>query len=217
MNKEKGGEVMHIGENSTRDMILRLIKTAGKRSILEMAQKLGISEMAVRKHIQSLEKDGFISSSIQRQTKGRPSKLYQLTAKGEDLFPKKYKQLSVELLTELKSMGHGHLIAELFSRRKSRLIQQYEFQTAGKLFSEKLHILEELLLLEGFMPEVRIEEGQVHLKEFNCPYIETAEEFKQICRSEKEFIKDFLSADKVDIKSCMAAGDGCCHYIIEQD
>ncbi|KAF0821873.1 Transcriptional regulator, DeoR family [Cytobacillus firmus] len=32
---------MHIGENSTRDMILRLIKTAGKRSILEMAQKLG--------------------------------------------------------------------------------------------------------------------------------------------------------------------------------
>lgn len=79
---------MHIGENSTRDMILRLIKTAGKRSILEIAQKLGISEMAVRKHIQVLEKDGFITSSIQRQTKGRPSKLYQLTSKGEDLFPK---------------------------------------------------------------------------------------------------------------------------------
>lgn len=207
---------MQIGENSTRDMILRLIKTAGKQSILEMARKLEISEMAVRKHIQVLEKDGFITSAIQRQTKGRPSKLYQLTAKGEDLFPKKYKQLSVELLTELKIMGHGHLITELFSK-KSRLIHQHGFKTAGKSFSEKLKILEEILLHEGFMPEVRIEEGQIHLKEFNCPYIETAEEFKQICRSEKEFIKDFLSADKVDFKSCMAAGDGCCHYIIKQD
>ncbi|UOE54882.1 winged helix-turn-helix transcriptional regulator [Bacillus sp. CMF12] len=208
---------MHVGENSTKEVILRLIKTAGKLSILEMAKELGISEMAVRKHIQALEKDGYITSAIQRQTKGRPSKLYQLTAKGEDLFPKKYKQLSVELLTELKNMGQGHLITELFSRRKNRLVQQYEIQTAGKSFSEKLQVLEDLLLLEGFMPEVRIEDGQVHLKEFNCPYIETAEEFKQICRSEKEFIKDFLSADNVDIKSCMAAGDGCCHYIIKQD
>lgn len=208
---------MHVGENSTKEEILRLIKTAGKLSILEMARELGITEMAVRKHIQALEKDGFIRSAIQRQTKGRPSKLYQLTAKGEDLFPKKYKQLSVELLTELKSMGQGHLITELFSRRKNRLVQKYEIQTAGKSFSEKLQVLEDLLLLEGFMPEVRIEEGQVHLKEFNCPYIETAEEFKQICRSEKEFIKDFLSADYVDIKSCMATGDGCCHYIIKQD
>ncbi|MDF2037450.1 winged helix-turn-helix transcriptional regulator [Cytobacillus oceanisediminis] len=208
---------MHVGENSTKEVILRLIKTAGKLSILEMAKELGISEMAVRKHIQDLKKDGYITSAIQRQTKGRPSKLYQLTAKGEDLFPKKYKQLSVELLTELKNMGQGHLITELFSRRKNRIVQQYEIQTAGKSFSEKLQVLEDLLLLEGFMPEVRIEEGQVHLKEFNCPYIETAEEFKQICRSEKEFIKDFLSADNVDIKSCMAAGDGCCHYIIKQD
>ncbi|MBN8201745.1 helix-turn-helix transcriptional regulator [Bacillus sp. NTK034] len=208
---------MHVGENSTKEVILRLIKTTGKLSILEMAKELRISEMAVRKHIQTLEKDGFITSDIQRQTKGRPSKLYQLTVKGEDLFPKKYKQLSVELLTELKSMGQGHLITELFSRRKNRLVKQYEIQTAGKPFSEKLQVLEDLLLLEGFMPEVRIEEGQVHLKEFNCPYIETAEEFKQICRSEKEFIKDFLSADHVDIKSCMAAGDGCCHYIIKQN
>ena len=208
---------MHVGENSTKEVILRLIKTTGKLSILEMAKELRISEMAVRKHIQTLEKDGFITSDIQRQTKGRPSKLYQLTVKGEDLFPKKYKQLSVELLTELKSMGQGHLITELFSRRKFRLVKQYEIQTAGKPFSEKLQVLEDLLLLEGFMPEVRIEEGQVHLKEFNCPYIETAEEFKQICRSEKEFIKDFLSADLVDIKSCMAAGDGCCHYIIKQN
>ncbi|KON86468.1 hypothetical protein AF332_06275 [Sporosarcina globispora] len=204
-------------DGSTKGIILRLIKTSGKLSIMEMAKELGISEMAVRRHIQVLEKDDFIMSAIQRQTKGRPSKLYQLTEKGEDLFPKKYKQLSVELLTELSSMGQNHLITELFLRRKSRIVQKYESQTAGKSFSEKLKILEDLLLHEGFMPEVRIEEGQVHLKEFNCPYIETAEEFKQICRSEKEFIKDFLSADKVDIKSCMAAGDGCCHYLIRQD
>ncbi|CAM3471092.1 helix-turn-helix transcriptional regulator [Cytobacillus oceanisediminis] len=208
---------MLVGAKSTKDLILRLIKTSGRLSIIEMASELGITEMAVRRHIQILEKDAYIESVILRQTKGRPSKLYQLTKKGEDLFPKKYKQLSVELLKELKSMGQESLITELFTRRKNRLVQQYEIQTSEKTFAEKLEILTEIQSIEGFMPEIRKEEGQIHLKEYNCPYIETAAEFKQICKSEKEFIKDFLDTNEVEIKSCMAAGDGCCHYIITQD
>jgi predicted ArsR family transcriptional regulator len=208
---------MLVGAKSTKDLILRLIKTSGRLSIIEMASELGITEMAVRRHIQILEKDSYIESVILRQTKGRPSKLYQLTKKGEDLFPKKYKQLSVELLKELKSMGQESLITELFTRRKNRLVQQYEIQTSEKTFEEKLEILTEIQSMEGFMPEIRKEKGQIHLKEYNCPYIETAAEFKQICKSEKEFIKDFLDTQEVEIKSCMAAGDGCCHYIINQD
>lgn len=208
---------MLVGAKSTKDLILRLIKTSGRLPIIEMASELGITEMAVRRHIQILEKDAYIESVILRQTKGRPSKLYQLTKKGEDLFPKKYKQLSVELLKELKSMGQESLITELFTRRKNRLVQQYEIQTSEKTFAEKLEILTEIQSMEGFMPEIQKEEGQIHLKEYNCPYIETAAEFKQICKSEKEFIKDFLDTKEVEIKSCMAAGDGCCHYIINQD
>ncbi|MBT2687560.1 winged helix-turn-helix transcriptional regulator [Bacillus sp. ISL-47] len=208
---------MLVGAKSTKDLILRFIKTSGRLSIIELASELGISEMAVRRHIQVLEKEAYIESVILRQTKGRPSKLYQLTKKGEDLFPKKYKQLSVELLRELKSMGQESLITELFTRRKNRLVQQYEIQTSEKTFAEKLEVLTEIQLMEGFMPEIRKEEGHIHLKEYNCPYIETAAEFKQICKSEKEFIKDFLDTEEVEIKSCMATGDGCCHYIINQD
>ncbi|WP_026584394.1 helix-turn-helix transcriptional regulator [Bacillus sp. J33] len=208
---------MLVGAESTKDHILRLIKTSGRLSIMDLASKLGISEMAVRRHIQVLEKDAYLESVILRKTKGRPSKLYQLTKKGEDLFPKKYKQLSVELLKELISMGQEELITELFTRRKNRLLQQYEIQTSGKSFAEKLEILTEIQALEGFMPEIQKEKGQIHLKEYNCPYIETAAEFKQICKAEKEFIQDFLDTEEVQIKACMATGDGCCHYIINED
>lgn len=176
--------------------------------------KLNITDMAVRRHIYTLERDDLVQSIMNRQTKGRPSKIYQLSLKGEELFPKRYKQLSIDLLHELKSAGQESFIAELFIRRKKRLVEKYELETPGKKFSEKLNALKELQTSEGFMPEIEEVDGVIHFKEFNCPYVEVAKDFKQICTSERELMKEFLQTDAVKVASCMATGDSCCHYII---
>lgn len=207
---------MVVYQKTTKDQILSLLKTSRRLSITELANELQITEMAVRRHIRTLEHDSLVESVINRQTKGRPSKLYQLSNKGEELFPKKYKQLSIDLLKDLEEMGQESLITELLTKRKNRLIQQYGIQTTGKSFLEKLEALKDIQTAEGFMPEISKENGVIDFKEFNCPFIETATEFKQICRSEIEFIKDFLETDSVESKSCLADGDHCCHYIIKQ-
>ena len=203
-----------VHPKSTKAQILSLLKTSEGLSITEISSELGITDMAVRRHIHSLELDNMITSVTNRQTKGRPSKLYQLSHTGEELFPKRYKQLSVEILQELKAAGHETLITDLFTSRKRRLIEKYKFEVSGKSFQERLEVLKALQDAEGFMPEITIEKDVVHLKEYNCPYDETAKEFRHICVSEKEFVKELLQTDDVTVKSCMASGANCCHYMI---
>jgi len=207
---------MLVHPKSTKAQILSLLKTSEGLSITEIAEELDITDMAVRRHIHSLELDNLITSVTNRQTKGRPSKLYQLSQAGEELFPKKYKQLSIDILQELKAAGQESLIAELFTKRKKRLVEKYKFEVSGLSFDEKLDVLKSIQDAEGFMSEITIENGVVHFKEFNCPYVETAKEFRQICASEKELVKELLQTDAVKVESCMALGGSCCHYIISQ-
>ncbi|MBU8880801.1 HTH domain-containing protein [Bacillus sp. FJAT-29790] len=207
---------MLMHPKSTKDQILGFFKKSGRLSITDIANELQITDMAVRRHIHSLELEGLVESITQKQTKGRPSKVYQLSPKGEELFPKRYKQLSIELLKELKEIGQESVITNIFTRKKNGLVEQYKTETLGKSIMEKLEALKEIQASEGFMPEISVKNGVIHFKEFNCPYVEAAKEFRQICASEKVLIKELLETDAVKVESCMAAGDHCCHYVIDQ-
>lgn len=72
---------------STRDKILQMLKTKGELSAKEITEFIGITSMAVRRHINTLEKEGLIESKTIRQPMGRPSAIYRLTEQAEDFFP----------------------------------------------------------------------------------------------------------------------------------
>ena len=74
---------------STKDKILDLLKKDVSLSVNELVDCLHITHMAVRKHLNSLEKDGLIESHEMKKPMGRPLQLYSLSKKGEVLFFKK--------------------------------------------------------------------------------------------------------------------------------
>ena len=61
--------------SSTRNEILNMLKH-GSLTVSEMAGKLQITEMAVRRHLSTLERDNFIASKMLRQAMGRPTNVY---------------------------------------------------------------------------------------------------------------------------------------------
>ena len=67
-------------ETSTRKVILSMLKTQGPLSVHDIAKQLGITEMAVRRHIHSLEKDDLLEAKLVRQAMGRPSNVYTLSS-----------------------------------------------------------------------------------------------------------------------------------------
>ena len=68
-----GESVNQTLETSTRKVILSMLKTQGPLSVHDLAKQLGITEMAVRRHIHSMEKDDLLETKLVRQAMGRPS------------------------------------------------------------------------------------------------------------------------------------------------
>lgn len=206
---------MLMNTRNTKEQILSLLKKNGSLTIMELAHELGITEMAVRRHIQTLERDKLICSKVKKQTIGRPSKIYQLTEQGEDYFPKRYKEFSLEILQGLKEAGQEQLIKDILLKKRERFLEQYKLDQKDESFKGKMENLRRVQEQEGYMPRIENQDGTIHFKELNCPYVEIAKEFPEICQAERSFIQKFLDADLTSLSS-MAEGHTCCHYTIQQ-
>lgn len=199
---------------STRKQILYLLKTEGPMTVSDLAAKLGITEMAVRRHLQTLERDNLIQSRLLRQSMGRPTNQYDLTDHAENLFPKNYHIFTLEVLRDLENAEGPSAIDNLFRRREKRMAEEYGSLFEGESLEERVRALAELQDEKGYMVrwESR-EDGSFVLTEFNCPITEVACCYNQACDAEINWFRSVLSAD-VERVECKAQGGRNCTYII---
>lgn len=88
-----------LGETQAR--MLGLLRRS-RRSITSLAESLGLTDNAVRMHIAALHRDGIVEEAgTQRDTGGKPARLYGLTRAGEELFPKAYALVLGKLVEEI--------------------------------------------------------------------------------------------------------------------
>jgi len=202
-------------DHSTRNVILTLLKIKESLSVNELARELGITEMAVRRHLNTLERDGLIRSKLVRQAMGRPVHIYFLTGQSEDFFPKKYHHLALELLEELEQEEGDAAVMRLFERRKARLENKYRQRLEGKPLEEKVLELAEVQNSNGYM--VRLErdgKGNYVFVEHNCPISQVARKYQQACQCELSLFRALLNAG-VERTECLAKGGNKCVYMIE--
>jgi predicted ArsR family transcriptional regulator len=87
-----------------------------RHTISELAAPLGITDNAVRTHISALQRDGLVSQSgVRRDMRGKPAHVFELTASGEELFPKAYAAVLSEVIVELEAR-EGPAAAEALLR-----------------------------------------------------------------------------------------------------
>jgi predicted ArsR family transcriptional regulator len=88
-----------LGE--TRVEMLRLLRRS-RQTITSLADSLRLTDNAVRTHVAALERDGIVEpTGIQRDTGGKPARIYELTAEGEELFPKAYALVLTGVVDEI--------------------------------------------------------------------------------------------------------------------
>ena len=194
-----------------------MLKTKGSMTVGEMSVELGITEMAVRRHLSTLERDDLIKSRLLRQSMGRPTNVYYLSEEAENMFPKNYGDLSLELLKDVEELQGEHVVEELFRRRKERMEESYQdLITHDSDMESKLEALARLQNDKGYMVEVKKDEdtGKYIFVESNCPISNVAREYNVACDCEKDLFKTVLKAD-VNQEQCMATGGDNCVYIIE--
>lgn len=85
----------------TQAKLLRLLRRSAK-TITELARALRLTDNAVRMHVAALRRDGIVADvGTQRDTGGKPARLYGLTREGQELFPKAYAVVLGKLVEEV--------------------------------------------------------------------------------------------------------------------
>lgn len=202
----------------SKKQLLDLIKRKGTVSIDEAVEHTELAKTTLREHFLQLERDGYIQRDYVRSGPGRPSLEYQMTQKGNNLFPSYESALIKELLNYLKSKGDEETIEEFFQAFWEGRIEKAQHrmdQSSETDFDTRIEALEHMLEEEGFMPEINMDEESetLTIKECNCPFSEVVKETRLPCKLEAMFYKKLFN-DKAERISHIAEGDYSCTYSI---
>lgn len=202
--------------SSTRDEILLLLKTKGSQPVSELAEQLGITEMAVRRHLNTLERDQFIQTQLVRQAMGRPTNRYSLTESGHNFFPKNYADITIDFLKDIEELEGIEKVDILFERREARLEERHREQMKGLSCEGKVKALAAIQNDKGYMAKwKKIGNGEYILKEYNCPISQVAMEYEKACNCELSLFQKLLGTEKVERIECLAKGGEHCVYKIK--
>jgi predicted ArsR family transcriptional regulator len=198
-----------VGE--PRATIVRMLKREGERSAPELADALGITDVAVRRHLAVLERDGLITDRTVKQDRGRPVARYRLTPRGEELFPHRYAEMVSDLLTFI-AHEHGRAGIRAFLRwRQDRQTEHFAALIDGDGVAGRLQQLSEALEAAGYEATVTETDDGWHLTQTHCAVYEAAKQHPEMCAHEAAMFRRVLGDEvRISRRETLANGDGAC-------
>lgn len=197
---------------STRRTILMALKRRGDLRASDLAQELGITVAAVRQQLGRLEEDGLIAHRSEADGRGRPTHFYALAPAADGLFPKRYGDLTTELLGYLGGPDSAE-VSDLFEQRRRRRLEGARPRLAELTFDEQVAELTRILDEDGYLADVeRLSDGGWRITEHNCAIVSVAKGFRQACSSEIAFIRDALPGATVQRVAHLMDGSHVCAY-----
>lgn len=199
---------------ATRRHILIALKEQGGMTADELAEKLGISSVAVRRHLTNLERDRLVDHEQVQRGMGRPSYVYQLTETAHRIFPHNYDQLASYFLEAIQQIYGQEAVNRIFEHRTQELVESYRPQVSGKDLPDRLEQLTRLREVDGYMPIwEEQEDGTYVLRQYHCPILQVAEGCAKACDHELALFVDLLDAE-VTRQNHQVTGDAECSYQI---
>src|SRR5438045_4432640 len=89
------------GLGASREGIVLELRARGASAADELADVLGVTKQCVRKHLEVLEREGYVEHAPARGDRGRPAHVFRLTPKAEELFPKRYDLFAKSVLKQI--------------------------------------------------------------------------------------------------------------------
>jgi predicted ArsR family transcriptional regulator len=187
----------------TRTQILVYLKRRGRASVRELAAELGVTPMAVRRHLLQLENAHWVTPKLERRARGRPAYVYLLTPDGDSQFPRSYDQLALDLLRELR-------------HRKVQLVERHAPRFQGRTsLEERVAEMAQILTEAGYMADWRKVDDQTYtISEHNCAVFEAAKECPSVCACELSMMRTLVGAH-IKRTDHMVRGNCQCLYVIK--
>lgn len=202
---------------TTRRAIVNLVKRQGPLDAAAVADALALTPAAVRLQLTRLEEDGLLAHRDEVAPgagRGRPRHVFELTSAAEALYPKRYGDLTTELLGYLGGPD-GTQVDALFEQRRQRRVAGALPRTAHRPFDEQVAALTAILDEDGYLAEAeKLPDGSWRITEHNCAILTVAHGFSQACSSELAFIRDALPGATVRRVAHLMDGAHVCAYVV---
>lgn len=201
-------------ENPSRRKILALLNRTEHMTVAEMSREMGITPMAVRQHLLSLEKKGVVRYSPQRAGIGRPVFQYSLTDKAQDLFPKGYRAFASDILEIIEETDGREKVDRVFNARREKMLTRHRSALRSlRRRKDQVAALAEQFNRDGYMAEWSAGPTGYTIKLFNCLIQGMIHDYPEACRSDLELMRD-LFGHGVKRVQCQRDGAPSCQYSI---
>nr|WP_323379190.1 ArsR family transcriptional regulator [Streptomyces durbertensis] len=217
-----GGGVPHPADeqHGTRNKVARSILDHGPSTAAELAERLELTQAAVRRHLDALAAEGVVEARAQRvygsRGRGRPAKVFALTDCGRDAFDQAYDELATDAMRWIAQAAGGGAAGEAavaaFARsRVAAQAERFRERVENAAPDERTRVLAEALTEDGYAATARGAPASTgeQLCQHHCPVAHAAERFPQLCEAETELFSRLLGTH-VQRLATIAHGDGVC-------
>ena len=175
----------------TRETTLTLLLRQGETSAASLAETLGISVQAMRRHLRSLEDDELVEASPTPAGPGRPSNLWRLTSKGHQHFPDGSENFALGLLESMAATLSPEVMADLLRQQAIEKATLYRKQLGNAPLEERVRALVNLRFKEGYVSDMQPAPPGPGwcVSEFHCSVQRIAEEYPAVCDQELQLIR----------------------------
>lgn len=196
--------------SNTRSRLLTLLRD-GRWTVEDLARELGLTDNAVRFHIDALEKAGTVHKTGSRRAGvGQPALVYALTAAGEEAFSRAYAPVLVATLAELRERMSPQQLARLLKRIGKRLAREFG-PISGALANRTGRASELLNALGGVTVVEKKSDGFVIVGRA-CPLARAVEADHCVCAAVTSLVADVVGAEVTE--RCDRSGRPKCRFEI---
>jgi predicted ArsR family transcriptional regulator len=201
-------------DESTRERVARSILEHGPSTAASLAERLGLTPAAIRRHLDVLTARGHLEAREQRtygtRGRGRPAKVFALTDAGRDGFYAAYDDLAVQVLEFLAEHDGEDAVKKFAASRVADMEARYADALAAAPADESpARVLADSLTGDGFVASVQPSAAGEQLCQHHCPVAHVAERFPQLCEAETEAFARLVGGH-VQRLATIAHGDGVC-------
>ena len=203
---------------STRQRVQASILEQGPLTAAVLADRLGLTAAAVRRHLDTLTEAGLVEAREQRvfgtRGRGRPAKVFALTDAGRGGFYAAYDGLAIQALEFLAEHAGPDGVREFATRRAAEAEARYREALVGADADTGNHAspaetLAGALTQDGYVASTLPSPNGEQLCQHHCPVAHVAEQFPQLCEAETAAFARLLGTH-VQRLATIAHGDGVC-------
>jgi predicted ArsR family transcriptional regulator len=201
-------------DQPTRERVVRSVMVNGPSTAAALAERLELTPAAVRRHLDHLLEDGTLEAREPRtggvRGRGRPAKVFALTAVGRDRLDQAYDDLAVQAIRFLAETGGKEAVRQFADRRANRIEQRFDTLVEARPDLAPVDALAQVFTDEGYAAAVRNLPVGEQLCQQHCPVSHVAHEFPELCEAETAAISRMLGGRHVQRLATIAHGDGVC-------